>query len=80
MAKNTVTLNTREVAQEAREFARENGMEVGTRGRLSRDIFVDYFLARPRRAREIARQAGIPISARGRLSPLDADRVTTLVR
>lgn len=76
----TQTLITRQVASEARQFCRENGLPVGTRGRLSREQFVRYFLSHPRRAREVARTFDIPVSSRGRLSPVDATKVALTVR
>lgn len=81
MATITVpVVNTREVAAEAREFAREHGLEVGTRGRLSREVFVSFFMATPQRARDVAGALGVDISKRGRLAWRDADRVAALIR
>jgi hypothetical protein len=76
----TTTLIRREVAGEARDFARQSGKTVGTRGRLSREHFVDYFLSRPRRAREVASALNIPVSRRGRLAEADAVKVAATVR
>jgi hypothetical protein len=66
---------TADVAKAAREFARQNGIEVGTRGRLSVEHFTQYFLAQPRTARELAAHIGVPVSRRGRLSEQDATKV-----
>jgi hypothetical protein len=76
----TMTLISRPVAQETREFSRQKGSPVGERGRLSREAFVAYFLAKPKRAREVAKALNIPVSSRGRLSEADAAKVATVIR
>lgn len=76
----SMTLITREAAAEARAFARENTLPVGKRGRLSREAFVAFFLAQPKRAREVAKALDIPVSRRGRLSEADATKVALVVR
>lgn len=76
-----MTLNTREVAQEARAHAIATGAADGVkRGRLSRETFVAYFVARPQRARQVAAALGIEVSKRGRLSETHAKALATLVR
>lgn len=77
---SVATIDTAEVAAEARAFAREQGIEVGTRGRLSREAFTAYFLAQPKRAREVAKALGVEVGARGRLSPATAETVAAAVR
>ena len=74
------TVTTREVAQAAREYARQKGHAVGTRGRLSADLFVEFFLAQPKTAREVAKAHDIPVSTRGRLSAVDAETLALVVR
>lgn len=71
---------TEDVAKVAREFAREQGIPVGTRGRLSVEHFARYFKAEPATARELAHRFGIEISKRGRLSMDDALKVAEVVR
>lgn len=74
------TIYTRDVARAAREFAREQGEQVGTRGRLSVEAFARYFKANPSTARDLAERYGIPISKRGRLALADAEKVAALIR
>lgn len=74
------TLISREVASEARAFCRAKGLPVGTRGRLSQEQFVKFFLSNPRRARQVASAVEIPVSRRGRISPLDAGKVASVIR
>lgn len=76
----TATISTAEVAAEAREFARTSGEPVGTRGRLSRDVFVNYFQAQPKRAREVAKALGLDVGVRGRLSHDKIVAVASAVR
>jgi hypothetical protein len=45
-------------ASEVRAYLRENGVEVGTRGRINREHFVAYLEAEPERAKEIAAELG----------------------
>lgn len=74
------TLTTAVIAAEARAFARDNGIPVGTRGRLSQEAFVSYFLSRPQRARQVAKAAGLPVSLRGRISRQTVEQVAEFVR
>lgn len=74
------TLITRQAAGEAREFARAHGLSVGTRGRISQEVFTTFFLSKPNRAREVAKALDIPVSKRGRLSPVDATKVALICR
>lgn len=71
---------TSDVAKAAREFARQNGTPVGTRGRLSVEHFTRYFLAQPAKARDLAEYIGVEVSKRGRLSVQDATKVATYFR
>lgn len=45
-------------AKEVRAWLREQGVEVGTRGRINRERFVAYLEAEPERAKEIAKELG----------------------
>lgn len=74
------TLITREAAGEARAFARQHGVPVGTRGRISQETFVSFFLSKPAAARKVAKALDIPVSKRGRLSPVDATKVALICR
>ena len=71
---------TRQVAGEAREFARANGLSVGTRGRISQEVFTTFFLSKPSSCRTAAKALDIPVSRRGRISPVDATKVALAVR
>lgn len=71
---------TAQIAHAAREFARERGIPVGTRGRLSLDHFAKYFVAQPRTARQIAALVGVEVSKRGRLAETDAVKIAEHVR
>lgn len=73
--KTETVIYTEDVAKAAREFARENGIPVGTRGRLSVEHFTKYFLAQPRKARDLAKYIGVEVSKRGRLSEGDATTI-----
>lgn len=71
---------TADVARAAREFARENGVQVGTRGRLSVEAFAKFFKANPATARDLAARYGVEVSKRGRLAAEDAEKVALLIR
>jgi len=81
MATATVEVqSTREVAQMVREFGRQNGYVVGERGRLSTDLFADFFYRQPRTAKAAAALVGMTFPARGRISKADAERLALAVR
>lgn len=82
MPKNVSTLkyDTRAVATAAREFARENGNQVGTRGRLSIEIFTNYLLSQPATARDLAQTMDIPVSAKGRVSRETVEAIAASIR
>lgn len=61
-------INVRELAREVRNFARENGYEVGSRGRVSAELFVEYLMTKPQLARELAKALNIPVGVRGRVA------------
>ena len=54
---------------EIREWANENDVPVGTRGRLGPIVKGAYFTANPSVAREVANEAGIEVGNRGRIKP-----------
>ena len=62
-----VDIDIRTLSAEVREFARENGMEVGTRGRVSSTLFVEYLMTQPRKTRELAGALGVAVSPKGRV-------------
>ena len=66
--RKTIDIDVRALAGEVRSFARENGYEVGTRGRVSSELFVEYLLTQPKKARELAKALDIPVNDRGRVS------------
>jgi len=66
--KSVVEIDVRTLAGEVRNFAREHGMEVGSRGRVSSEMFVEYLLTQPKKVRELAKALNIPVSERGRVS------------
>lgn len=70
IARKTVNIDidVRSLAGEVRDFARENGMDVGSRGRVSSELFVEYLMTQPRKVRELAKVLSIPVSDRGRVS------------
>lgn len=58
MSKKAETEAAPYAASEVRAYLRENGVTVGTRGRINREHFVAYLKAEPERAREIAAELG----------------------
>jgi hypothetical protein len=63
-----VDIDIRTLSAQVREFARENELEVGTRGRVSSTLFVEYLMAQPKTARELAKALDIPVGQKGRVS------------
>jgi len=55
-------------AADVRAILREAGVEVGTRGRVSREQVVTALTLRPATARALAPAAGVALSQRGRIS------------
>jgi len=51
-----------------REWAKENGEQVGLRGRLPKSLVVDYLMAHPAEARTFLVESGIEVGKRGRIS------------
>jgi hypothetical protein len=55
-------------AADVRSILREAGVEVGTRGRVSREQVVTALTLRPALARDLAAGAGVALAQRGRIS------------
>jgi hypothetical protein len=55
-------------ARDIREYARNEGMTVGNRGRLAPEVKVAYFAAHPAEARALAAEKGVTIAAKGKIS------------
>lgn len=55
-------------AADVRAILREAGVEVGTRGRVSREQVVQALTLRPATARSLAGAAGLALAERGRIS------------
>lgn len=53
---------------QVRAWAKQNGVSVGSRGRLDPNAYLQYLSANPADARTIASQVGITLPKRGRLS------------
>ncbi len=51
-----------------REWAKDNGFEVGTRGRLPKSLVVEYLMNHPSEARAFVKSKGIYVGQRGRIS------------
>jgi hypothetical protein len=62
-----IDIDVRTLAGEVRDFARENGMEVGSRGRVSSELFVEYLMTQPKKVRELAKVLDISVNERGRV-------------
>lgn len=59
---------------DVRTWATMNGVSVGRRGRISRDVFVAYLQANPAEARAYLRAHSVPVGKRGRISKADIRR------
>lgn len=55
-------------AAHVRAILRDAGVEVGTRGRVSRDQVAQALALRPSTARALAAQVGVALGVRGRIS------------
>jgi hypothetical protein len=66
--KSAVSIDVRSLSGEVREFCRENGIAIGSRGRVSSELFVEYLMTQPKKARELAKALRVPVSDRGRVS------------
>lgn len=51
-----------------REWAQAQGKPVGTRGRISHDLFVEFLSANPAEARKYLQAHGVEVGKRGRIS------------
>jgi hypothetical protein len=51
-----------------REWAKDQGQEVGLRGRLPKSLIVDYLMAHPKEARAFLKDSGFEVGERGRIA------------
>lgn len=51
-----------------REWAKDNGYEVGQRGRLPKVLIVNYLMAHPAEARQFLVDSHVVVGKRGRIS------------
>lgn len=51
-----------------REWAKAQGIEVGSKGRLPKSLIVDYFMAHPAEARVFLKDSGIAVGVKGRIA------------
>ena len=63
-----------------RTWAREAGIAVGARGRLSVEVIVKYLGNHEFVARELAKQHDIPVHARGRIARSTLERIAAAAR
>lgn len=69
------------IANEVRQFAKDNGFEVGTRGRLSAGLFGAFLSSQtPAKVREIAAEAGVEVPAKGRISEDTIEALSSTLR
>jgi hypothetical protein len=67
-ARKSINIDVRALSAEVREFCRENGLPIGSRGRVSSELFVEYLMTQPKKTRELAKALRVPVSDRGRVS------------
>ena len=80
MSNTSIDITSATLAAEARAYARQNGNDVGSRGRLSQEQFSNYFISQPARTRQVARTLGLVVGQRGRVSAQMANVVAAAVR
>lgn len=69
------------IASEVREFAREQGWEVGTRGRMAVDVYAGFLSAQaPARVREIAAEVSVEVADRGKIKDEDIHAIAVALR
>ena len=69
------------LATEVRAFAADQGYAVGTRGRLSTEVFGVYLSAqKPAKVREIAANIGVQVPAKGRISEETLSTIASALR
>jgi hypothetical protein len=66
--------------KEIRAWAKEQGIEVGKRGRIDRGVKVAFLKAHPREVRALAADTSIELPKRGRLSAAQVDSVLKIVK
>jgi hypothetical protein len=81
MAKyDTLKLDTTDIVAEAREFAKEAGIQVGSIGRVSVEVLANYFVKQPKTARELGDFLGIQVPSKGRLPKATAQELAVAIR
>jgi hypothetical protein len=81
MAKyTTLVLDTSNIANAAREHAREAGKAVGNIGRVSVDVIADYLVTQPKTARELGDFLGLEVPSKGRLPKATARELAVAIR
>lgn len=81
MAKyDTLKLDTTDLVAEARDLAREAGIQVGSIGRVSVDVLAHYFVKRPKTARELGDFLNIEVPSKGRPSKAVAQELAVAIR
>jgi hypothetical protein len=66
-------------ASAIRQWARENDIPVGSRGRLDPELKSAYLAANPKDARALAAEGNIEVPARGRLSESTITSIVSLL-
>ncbi|AVD99393.1 DNA bridging protein [Streptomyces phage BillNye] len=66
--RKSVSIDVRSLSGEVREFCRENGIAIGSRGRVSAELFVEYLMTQPKKTRELAKALSVPVNDRGRVA------------
>jgi len=77
---STLKLDTTDIVAEARNLAREKGVEVGNIGRVSVAVLADYFVTAPKTARELGDFLGIQVPSKGRLPKATAQELAYAIR
>lgn len=66
---------------DVRKYAADNGLPgAGSRGRMSRSLFVAYLAAHPKTARAIAAEVGVALKPRARLTEANLGPVVDAIR
>lgn len=63
-----------------RDFAESQGLAVGRRGRISREVLLAFLASHPHTTRALANEQGIKIGVRGRISPATVEAVASAIR
>ena len=76
----TLKLDTTDIVAEARVLAHEDGIPVGSIGRVSVDVLANYFVKRPLTAREVGKFLSIEVPQKGRPSKATAKELASAIR